>query len=95
MNMDATQEKAFYAASVMASRKEQAIKAAIDFYFQGSPWDETTIEEKAGMNIDADGAETFFINSVDLIRFGPLQSNIIIEDEKVMCTYTQPILELY
>ena len=89
------QDQSFYIASVMARTKEQALKAAINHYFKGSPWDESTIEKFAGINVGADGTETFFIGETMLIRFGPLESKIDIEGERVMLLFNQPILELY
>lgn len=90
-----TQEKAFYIASVMARIKEQAIKAAIQHHFGDSKWDEQTLEKYAGINVDADGTETFFIGQIDLVSFAPLESKIDIEGERVMLLFNQPILELY
>jgi len=90
-----TQEKSFYLASVMARAKEQALKAAINHYFGGSPWDESTLEHHAGINVDPDGTETFFIGETELVRFGPLESKIDIEGDRVMLLFNQPILELF
>ena len=89
------QEKTFYVASVTANLKEKALKAAIDWYFKGGRWDESVLEEYAGINVDPDGTETFYIGDTQLIRFGPLESKIDIEDERVMLLFSQPILELY
>jgi len=90
-----TQEKSFYVASVMARQKEQVLKAAINHYFGGSPWDESTLERHAGINVDPDGTEKFFIGETELVRFAPLESKIDIEGDRVMLLFNQPILELY
>lgn len=79
----------------MASRKEQAYKAAINHFFSGNEWDESLIKEYAGVNIFEDGTEIFFIADKELIRFGPLKTNTITEDGKVRCLFSQAILELY
>jgi len=93
--MSETQEQAFYIASVMANRKEQAIKAAIQHHFGDSEWDENTLEKYAGINVDPDGTETFFIGQIKLVRFGPLESKIDIEGDRVMLLFHQTILELF
>lgn len=93
--MSEIQKQAFYVASVMAARKEQAYKAAINFYFSGYDWDEDTLEEYAGSDIDPDGAEEFYIGDSRLIRFGPLQTTTLIEGDSVSCLYAQDIEVLY
>ena len=93
--MNDTQEKAFYIASIMAAKKEQAYKNAINFYFHNEEWSEDVLDEYAGVNIAADGSEEFFIGDIILVRFGPLQTNTVIEDGKVMCLYSQKIIVLY
>lgn len=90
-----TQEASFYIASVMARRKEHAIQEAIEHHFGGSSWDEHTLEKHAGINVDPDGTETFFIGQIKLVRFGPLESKIDIEGKRVMLLFHQTILELY
>ena len=89
------QNTSFYVASIMATRKEQAIKAAILHHFGDSKWDENTLEKHAGINVDPDGTETFFIGQIELVRFGPLESKIDIEGDRVMLLFNQPILEIY
>lgn len=90
-----TQEQAFYISSVMAAKKEQAYKAAINHYFNGERWDETILGEYAGVNISPDGTEVFYIGETELIKFGPLESNTVIEDDKVSCLFNQKIEKLY
>ena len=89
------QEEAFTVASILAARKEQAYKAAIDYYFQGNEWNELLLEEHAGVNILRDGTEVFFIGDTRLVLFGPLQTNTVIESGRVMCLFNQEITELY
>jgi len=93
--MNNTQDTSFYIASVMANRKERAIKAAIQHHFGDSKWDESTLEKHAVIIVDADGTETFFIGQIELVRFGPLESKIDIEGERVVILFNQSILELY
>jgi len=88
-------DQAFFIASVMANRKEAALRVAIDYWFAGKPWDENTLEQIAGVRIDADGTETFYIGDDDLIEFSPLQTKIDIEGERVMCLYSQPFKGLF
>ena len=90
-----TQKNTFYVASAMAIMKEQAIKAAIDHYFDGQSWDELTLEKIAGVNMLPDGTETFFIGDKPLVRFAALESKIDIEGESVKILFSQPTMKLY
>ncbi len=86
--------EAYEVASVLAERKEQAIKAAFDHYF--GEWSEESIGES---NIEhvvlGDGTTTLNINNETAVIFMRIYSDIEVNGKTIIVRYRQDIVDLY
>ena len=90
-----TSDMVFEIATVMAEKKEAAIKKAINYYFKGKPWNEEIVAEIGAFDIYHEGDEVFRMGRTELILFGKMATHVEIDGDQVLCSYHQPYRELY
>ena len=82
-------------AKQMAYNKERAIRAAIDYFFGDGLWTESMLDKVAAFTHHHDGREIFTMNDIDMLEFGPIQTNTIVDRHSVICQFSQEIKVLY